>query len=373
MHFSAPGLERISRLNLSDPPLHIIARGIASSPLWSRIPAAKLQVRIEPPAIFFTGSFDPADIARLKALAWQTKHALRTLRYVSYSDLEADCRLLASQFEDTIGTDELRRYYFTCIPRGGLIVLGVLSYLLGLERWQLGLPPGPVDVPVVVVDDCAITGRRLHEFLTENQNNTIVFATLYSSPELRSAIAARESRVRACISARDLEMCGNNGEADQQEFRELFQSPDQSDYWHGLTEYLCFAWTEPNFVFLNPVTQQVEGYWTIFPQEVCLKNGPARIPVHVLPDTRTEFRVSEDIVAVSDDDSVTIDNTATHNRFMMRGIAAEMWNVLMDRGTREALFFSFSREYDIDETTLRHDIADFIGDLVSRGILKTAV
>ena len=127
-------LDRISELNFPDPPLLIIARGIASSPLWSGMPEAELRIRFSPPEISVVGCFDPADIARLKALAWQTKHALHTLRYVRFTDLEDDCRLLVSRLHEKVDPDQLKKYYFTCIPRGGLIVLGILSYILGLEQ-----------------------------------------------------------------------------------------------------------------------------------------------------------------------------------------------------------------------------------------------
>lgn len=368
IYFTSSELNRISERNFPDNPLLIIARGIASSSLWSVMPEAALQVRLSPPEISISGRFDPAGIARLKALVWQTKHALRTLRYVGYTDLEEDCRLLAYRLNERFDRDQLRKYYFTCIPRGGLIVLGVLSYLLGLERRQLEPPPAS-DATLVVVDDCALTGKRFAQFLQENRHNEIIFAPLYSSPELRSAITVKEPRVRACISVHDLASSQYLVQEDQCVFREIFRSPDKSDYWTGLTEYLCFAWNEPNFVFFNQVTQKVEGYWTIFPHEICLKNGPARIPVTVQPDTRTEFRVSADVIAVQDDDAVTIDNLVTHDRYMVQGIAAEMWNILIECENKEALIAQFLNMYDIDHVTLERDISDFIENLLSRGIL----
>jgi len=368
-YFTNPELDRISELNFPDHPLLIIAHGIASSPLWSQMPEAEIRVRLSPPEITVIGLFDAADIARLKALAWQAKHALHTLRYVRLTDVEADCHLLISRLHESVDRDQLKKYYFTCIPRGGLVVLGILSYILGLERWQLEPPPNP-DAPIVVVDDCALTGKRFAEFLQKNKSDTIIFAPFYSSPKLRSAIEAREDRVRACISAHDLESCLYSNEKDQRAFQEIFESPDKSDYWNGLTEYLCFAWNEPGFVFLNPVTQKVEGNWTIFPHEMCLKNGPVRIPVSVHPDIRTEFCVAGDIVTIYDEDTVTIDNLVTHDRYLLKGIAAEMWNALREYGTQEALHAKFLNEYDIDPITLERDISDFIKNLFSRGILK---
>lgn len=370
-YITSSDLDRVSSLNFPDNPLLIIARGIASSPLWSTMPEAELQIRLSPPEISVVGLFDPADIPRLKVLAWQTRHALRTLRYIRYTDLEEDCRLLASRLTERVDNDQLKNYYFTCIPRGGLVVLGILSYVLGLERWQLESPPSR-DAPVVVVDDCAFTGKRFFQFLKKNQSDTIIFAPLYSNPCLRSAIEAREDRVKACISSRDLEICLYSSNDDQRAFEEIFKSDTStSDYWHGLTEYLCFAWNEPDFVFFNPVTKTVEGKWTIFPQEICLKNGPVRIPVSIREDIRAEFYVAEDIVTIFENTCVTIDNLVTHDRHMVKGIAAEMWNALLEYGTQEALLTKFLDLYDIDPVTLKKDVSEFIQDLLSRGILKT--
>jgi hypothetical protein len=316
------------------------------------------------------GHFDPADIARLKALALQTKHALRTLRFVRYTDLEGDCRLLASILEERIGRDQLKKCYFTCMPRGGLVILGLLSYVLRLEQWQLEPPPCR-DIPLVVIDDCALSGKRFFQFLRKNQSDTIIFAPLYSSPHLRSAIEAREDRVRACISARDLETCVYPSEEDQRAFEEIFTSdPSPSDYWKGLTEYLCFPWNEPDYVFFNTVTNTMEWKWTIFPQEICLKNSPVRIPVSFRPDIRTEFCITEDVVTFQEDTCVTIENLVTLKRYQVKGIAAEMWHTLMEYGTQEALLEKFYHEYDIDLVTLKGDVIDFIQDLLSQGILK---
>jgi len=370
-YFTNHEFDCISKLNFPDHPLLLIARGIASSPLWSAMPEAEIRIRLSPPEISVFGRFDTADLARLKALAWQTKHALHTLHYVNYTDLEDDCRLLVSKLNERVDRDQLKKYYFTCIPRGGLIVLGILSYLLRLERWQLDPPPDS-HAPLVVVDDCALTGKRFAQILQKNQSDTIIFAPLYSSPELRSAIEAREHRVISCISARDLKSCSYSTKEDQHAFQEIFGSYiNNSNYWIGFTEYICFAWNEPDFFFSNPVTEKVEGNWTIFPHEMCLKNGPVRIPVIVQKDITMEFYVADDVVTIHRDDCVMIDNLVTHDRFLVKGIAAEMWNDLMEYGTQEAILTKFLNEYDIDQISLKRDISNFIQNLLSRGILKT--
>jgi hypothetical protein len=178
--------------------------------------------------------------------------------------------------------------------------------------------------------------------------------------------------VRACISARDLKSCVLSSDEEQRAFEEVFKSDmSTSNYWMGLTEYLCFSWNEPDFVFFNAVTNKKESKWTIFPREVCLKNGPVRIPVRVRENIRTEFTIAKDVISIHEDTCVTIENLITHYRYQVKEIAAEMWNALMESGTQDALLEKFYTEYDIDRITLRKDVDDFIQDLLSQGILKT--
>jgi hypothetical protein len=127
---------------------------------------------------------------------------------------------------------------------------------------------------VIVVDDCALSGARFHHFLRTVRANRIVFAPLYSPPELRAAILQREPRVVCCLSARNL--AGHR----------LTAQPRETDtwYWSGHVEPLCFPWNEPDRTFWNPAAKRWELAWRIVPPELCPKNRPATgtvpIPVH---------------------------------------------------------------------------------------------
>jgi hypothetical protein len=181
-----------------------LAKGIASNYLWAEIPDVKLIVRAtHHPAMAIFGSFDNAQANRLKALARQLNSSCKNFRYVSYMQAEDDCRILAEKLINFFGRDELGKIHFAAIPRGGMIVLGMLSYVLGLDRKQLSHPTSDNN-PLVVVDDCSLTGKRFADFIENCQSDKIIFATLYSHPYLRSAIEDKERRVMACLSAHDL-------------------------------------------------------------------------------------------------------------------------------------------------------------------------
>jgi hypothetical protein len=76
------------------------------------------------------------------------------------------------------------------------------------------------------------------------------------------------------------------------------------------------------------------------------------------------------VVIMQEQGCVMIDDLVTHDRYRLNGTAADMWNTLMECGTREAVFTKFSHEYDIDPVTLKNDISGIIDDLVSRNILN---
>ena len=90
------------------------------------------------------------------------------------------------------------------IPRGGLIVLGILSYWLKLPSQQVGCTP-LADGPIVVVDDCALSGARFASWLRTQDARPVIFAHLLSPEILRQRIAETESEVVAVIAADNLE------------------------------------------------------------------------------------------------------------------------------------------------------------------------
>jgi hypothetical protein len=160
--------------------LRTLADALSVSPLWAEMPRATLVVRPAPdPLLGVAGYFDGADRVRLGALRWQLERVLPRLRYVSYARAQEDCERLAARLVERFGRDELRDFRFVAIPRGGFVVLGMLAYILGLRGSQLE-PPHPPDAPLVVVDDCALSGVRFGQFLERVDCSRVVFAHLYS-------------------------------------------------------------------------------------------------------------------------------------------------------------------------------------------------
>jgi len=341
------------------------------------MPGATLLVRSTPlPVLGVVGHFDAAAEARLARLGPQLAGALAHLRYVSYSQAEEDCELLAARLVERFGREELRRFCFTAIPRGGLIVLGMLAYVLGLEHTQLE-PPYPPETPMVVVDDCALSGYRFGRFMSRWESRRTVFAHLYSHPDLRSAIEVRDPRVIGCVAARDLhdrapELHGEGYGVWRERQRDKLG--DDAGYWVGLPDHLCFPWNEADVTFWNPVAERFERGWSVVPPESCLKNRPAPgmepIPVQVQPEGPGPLGPSPRVLFGEYGEDIVVGNMETKASFSLTGVAADMWKAVVEHGSLEAAVAKLSNEYEVDEGVLRADLRGFVEDLLARDLLE---
>lgn len=357
-----------------------LARALASSPLWRDMPRAALLVRRSPrPAIGVVGQFDAASEKRLAALGDQITRSLGGLRYVSYAQAEQDCERLAERLIERFGREELRRFRFTAIPRGGFIVLGMLAYALGLDQSQLE-PPRTPGAPLVVVDDCALTGSRFGRFLERCESREFIFAHLYSHPDLREAIEISEPGVLACLAAGDLadhapERLGAEYDAWR---RRCLARGYGHRYWVGQLDHVAFPWNEPDAAFWNPVTETMERGVNLVPPEMCLKNRTIPSTESVQPRVRVQpecpgpLRPSERVIFGDFEGQTVVGDLETGESFSLSGVAADLWRAIAERGSLEDAIDSLASEYDVDTAILRDDLRGFVEDLLLRGLLENA-
>ena len=351
-----------------------LAQAIASSPGWPGHGQAVLVARPKPaPVLALLGRLDAPGVL------WREQGcgALNHLRYVDYAQAETDCQRLAARLVERLGADAIAGCHFVGIPRGGLIVLGMLSYALGLTRAQLEPPQSP-EVPLVVVDDCALTGRRFAQFLERCESRQVLFAPLYAHPRLRAAIEAEEPRVLVCLSAHDLhdrapETFGDEYAAWQQRWAE--RTGDRR-YWFGQTDPVCFAWSEPDRLVWNPVAERVEVGWRVVPPELCLKNRPAPgeepVPVQVQPVGRGPLQPAGSVLFAETAGQVVVGSLAGVETIALAGVAADMWRAVLAHGSREGVIAALLGEYDVQESELRRDVDAFVRGLLERGLLEEA-
>ncbi|WP_192812697.1 PqqD family protein [Methanobacterium formicicum] len=257
------------------------------------------------------------------------------------------------------------------IPRGGLIVLGMLSYLLNLKQSQFETSDQP-DQPVMIVDDIALTGKRISKILSNTQSSHVVIANLYSHPDLRKSILEKEPRVKYCFSAHDLKDQARGNYPDTNDYyswRKKMNKRMGGRYWIGQVDLVGFAWSEPDYPFWNPVTDKLEDGWRSLPPHKCLKN---RSIFGILPDESAtkDLQLSSAVIMGCFHDEIWLFQKDTQQIYSLTGVAAEIWRVLVSYGNIESSIPYLMDKYDVEESILRLDLESYVDDLLEIKIFK---
>ncbi len=376
-----PGTERVSFDNfLSARDAESIARALASSSVWREFREAVLIVRTEPEArIAVAGYFDDSDEVRLQYLLHRIQDDLPRLHHVGYDQAQADCLHLASLLQARFGSAARDEFQYAAIPRGGHIVLGMLAYALDLPAERFTLPdsaPNSPQVPLVVVDDCALSGARFKGFLPRLASDNIIFTPLYSPPALRRAIVEREPRVLDCLSANDLEdeapVRQGAGYADWLEFQR--QRGGDGGYWCGQYPPFGFAWNEPDVGFWNPVTSRREKHWNLLPPELCLKNrigwDPDAARIQVNKDDTGPIVVGKGVLYADFGDTILVGEASSGRTHALDNVGADMWRALVTTGDTRPALAVLRAAYDVDDATLGRDLQALAETLFGKGLLQ---
>lgn len=329
------------------------------------------------PMLALLGGCDQVEQEWFAAQVENVAVSAKRLRYVTYAQAERDCVRLAAALLGRCGAHELKQWTFTAIPRGGLIVLGMLAYILGLERSQLQEPKSG-GAPLVVVDDCCLTGARFGRFLKRREERRVIFAHLYSHPDLRAAIVEKEPKVADCIAAHDLHDYALEGVGDElHAWRERWsQRLEGPRYWIGQTEHVCFAWSEPARLVWNPVSQEVVRGWNLLPPSLCLGNRPAPgsklIDVQIQPSGRGPLKPSHSAIFAEVEGQILAGNLETRDTLALQDVAADMWKAIVEWGNLDDVADALLEAYDVQEEVLRADLERFVQDLLDRGLLEAS-
>lgn len=334
---------------------------------------ATLIARPEPvPALGILADLDPSGLSWLSAMRGFLDRLPSRLRSLEYSDVESLVEELASVLRVKVGEDVLNEARFVGIPRGGLIVLGMLAYVLGLDPTQLSTR-SPGSGPVVVVDDCAYSGTGLNAFLEGCAADDVVFACLLAPPSLLESLAQTEPRVSACVSAgelADLTPTGDEGAAWRSEWAQRLERPR---YWLGITEYVCFPWGEPDWSYWDHHSQRVVDGWSVMPPEISLKHRhPAPnepLPVQIQRAGRGPLTPGPAVLAATWEGEVRLVNMDTDSHYGLDGVAADMWREVLAHGDVAAASAAIAAEYDADPEEIHGDLTALVGDLLAAGLL----
>jgi hypothetical protein len=351
--------------------------------------ATNVEGTLSPPtAVVLRSGLSP----RLAVLGWATPEeqdaleaaldlfvgSLSRLRPVDYAQAEDDCRGLAEKLHERLPAEVLDDAVFAGIPRGGTIVEGMLRYVLDLPPEQLN-PQARPEAPLVVVDDCFLTGHQADCFLAERPpRSEVVLAGLYAHPDLRSAIERDHPAVRACVTARDLtdhapDLYGD----DYADWTERWESRlGDTRYWIGVPDHLCFPWSEPDVGFWNPATDTLEQGWRVAPPGRCLdrRSEDASAPVFVqepppAAPERTLFP-GPDVFYAEVDAHTIVAHASSETCLALEDPAADFWWALVEHGRTDNARDALLSRYDVAPDRLDADLRDFVQTALGRDLLE---
>ena len=327
------------------------------------------------PALATVGLFDESTEKRLQQMSGHLQSALSRLQYLTYADAEDGCDRLGQALRQEVDAEVLEQVHAVGVPRGGLIVLGMLSYVLNLRHGQLeGAPPD--DAPLLLVDDIALTGNRLNRFLQAHPSRNVVVATLFSHPELREAMVRDEPRVTAFVSAFDLEDYDqerSDYDTHKAQWKERWTG---TRYWTGQTDPVCFPWSEPDIAVWNPETEALEEGLRIIPPSHCLRNVHATVAaedeahrIQHQPDATGPIQPPSDVFFGRVQESTIVANPEADVCIELQDTGAAIWHSLIAHGTEEAVVEDLLATYDIERDALAEHVARFIDELVVNHLL----
>lgn len=383
--------ERVMSFTRQDTPrasLAALMAAICANPLWQEMPEAHLVGRVAPDVTLGVfGDFTDFQLARLEELAIHLREGLGRHRYVDYVDAEQSVERLAEKLKAELGPERIAQAYFSAIPRGGLMILGMLSYYLELGPKQLvGIdsPPQRPDDLLVIVDDCALSGVRFQQTLQRLEYENVIFCPLFAVPALCRNIEAQEPRVVSCLHAEELEdigpaRYGDDYPAWRDRRKQLLGG---HGYWVGITEYLAFAWCEPQTRYWDERIQGFSAGWNILPPALSIKR---RVAAQAMPVTRSRWSVLETPCIGS---LVPAQRLLWHDRgdevvlarlpdeadraapvFSLEGVAADMWRCLMESGSLEATHSALLARYRVDADRLLQDLKAFLAQLIDHQVI----
>lgn len=300
-----------------------------------------------------------------------------TTGWLGWPEVEGLASRLAERLRSDLEAD-VRSSVFVAIPRGGLFVLGMLSYLLDLKPSQLATSTTDLPGPVVVVDDCAISGARLAATLDRlgrrGVGDRVVVGHLLSHPALRGAVEAGEPPVSRCLAADDLVEWRGASAAERAALAERWRRrlPGRR-YWLGPVEPVAFPWSAPDSIWWNERERIVEEGWhRISPWRALRFRAELRLPAPPGGDSeRGPLDLAPGTLWKLDGDRLLI--VSPEGRLWgFTGVGLDLWRGLLAFGDEELTVRYLSSLYEAGAERLARDVRELVDTVADRGLLAGA-
>lgn len=346
--------------------LRSLAESLRTSPPWHRAGAgARLVMRAEPaPVLALVDRVDAPDRPLMDALGWQVQDSLRRLHPVPYLEAERLCTVLAERLTQRLGEARVRSSAFVGVPRGGLVVAGLLAYALDLSHDQLVHEPMSSG-DLVVVDDCVLSGARTRRWLAGHAGDPVVLAHLHSHSDLRRA-AEQDVRIDACVAAADLHDHAPQQQGDRYEtWRANWAERSPDDFWTGHPDHVVYPWNEPDTLVWNAVRARAEPGWHVVPPDWCLKNRSLQRGEAV--QVCDSPHVPTNVLWAFLDDCVVLIDVAHGRSLQLSGTGGDFWRELATTGSVTTAATAVASQYDVDRSLVLGDVECFAATLRDGG------
>ena len=360
-------------------PLVALAEAVSRSSPARKLASTVIAVRENPhPLMVFLGPEVGRD-QRLARLPGLLSDAGARLRPLSWADAEAAAAALAAKLRDLLSPDALEFARFLAVPRGGLIAAALVAYALPVSRDRIGVAGDEAAVtrqgkPVVLIDDCIISGVRLRQVLQGLDGDEIVVASLYSPPEVRRAVESAEPAVATCVSGADLRDHGGAllGD-DYATWKKVWMGRVPERYAAVLTDLVAFPWSEPEVRMWDDETGSVEAHWSLSPPQLCFRTRVAEPAMEIqFADERPGIeRLADAVVPIDTGDGVFLIDGWRREGVALHDTAAELWREWMS-SDEDVTVRRLLERYDVSEARLRADLARVLEGLRERGILTSS-
>ncbi len=300
-----------------------------------------------------------------------------TVACLGWREVERLAWRLAERLREELDSD-LGRSVFVAIPRGGLFVLGMLSYLLELRPEQLATSNTETSGPFVVIDDCAISGARLAATLDgldrRGVADRLVVGHLLSHPALRDAVESGHPPVSRCLAADDLAEWRGASAAERAALSERWRRrlPGRR-YWLGPVEPVAFPWSAPDSIWWNERERVVEEGWhRVSPWRALRFRAELRLPAPPGVDSeRGPLDLAPGTLWKLDGDRFLI-VSAEGRLWGFTGVGLDLWRGLLAFGDEEPTVRYLSSIYEAGAERLARDVREFVDTVAGRGLLVGA-
>lgn len=346
-----------------------IGRAIAFTPIWADVEQPVVVSRSRDQLLAIFGEFGGSSADRVQSILAEIGPGLGVLRYIDYPEVERLVEELGSTILRELGQSAGEASY-VAIPRGGLIVLGMLAYLMGLDDERLGFPDP--EHPLVVVDDVSLSGTGFRQFLRGVDHPDIVFAHLFSHPELRQSIRQAEPQVRSVLAAADLDDHG--GERFGPTYRRWqtrWRTRNPDAYWMGYLDHLCLPWTEPDWAWVDSADGRIETGARLLPPELCLKHRASTASptadFYLQPEGHGPLAPRAGVAFCERKGDLLI--AGPHGVVTLNDTAARMWLALIEGGSIDAASDLLSGSLEVHRDQIARDLRNLVAELTAIELL----